>query len=234
MWVASAGLQLAANAAVAALIGSASGYRGGSSGYVGGFMVWKFMLFYIARPRLSWIILGFLGTTNMSCGRLGRRDGGPIRQGHNQGEGEDNPYWCAAKSQLIAELVLQAMACYVMGAIVQQGSQNSAYNMWSDEVPDVVRLMYAGALYFVVLGGISLVALIWVLLMMAVDRDSNTTRNYTRIVLFMFLLSTWLGSWLFWGGFVNFMARVGFYCPQKLASQAIIWVSFSLLGIITH
>jgi hypothetical protein len=69
MWIVSAGLQLGANAAVAALIGSAFGYTGG-------FKIWKFMLFYIARPRLSWIILGFLGTVKVRCDRSGRRDGG--------------------------------------------------------------------------------------------------------------------------------------------------------------
>jgi hypothetical protein len=140
-------------------------------------------------------------------------------------------HWCAAKSQLIAKLVLQAMACYVMGAIVQQGSQNFVYNIVALGVPDIVRLMYIGALYYLVLGGISLVALIFVLLTMGIHGDSNKYKNYMRGVLLLFLVSTWLGSWLFWVGFVKFMARQGFYCLRRLAGQAAIWISFSLLGI---
>ena len=223
MWIASTGLHLGGNAAVAAII-------------AGELRVWKFVLFYTARPRLSWIILGFLGTAKMRCNRVERRevleqynDSGLQRQNH--GPGENNPYWCAAKSQLIAELVLQAMACYVMGAIVQQGSQNFVYSIVAQDVPKIVRLMYAGALYYLVLGGISLIALIFVLLTMATHRDSSKYQHYTRIVLFMFLLSTWLGSWLFWAGFVNFMVGQGLYCPRKLSDQATIWILFSLLGI---
>jgi hypothetical protein len=225
MWIASAGLHPGANAAVASIIG-------GAFGHTGNFKVWKFVLFYTARPRLSWIIQGFLGTVKTRSNRSRRReDNDSEPQGQNHGQGENNPYWCAAKPQLIAELVLQAMACYVMRAIVQQGSQTFVYDIAAQDAPNIVRLMYAGALYYLVLGGISLIALTFVLLTMATHRDSSKYQHYTRIVLFMFLLSTWLGSWLFWAGFVNFMAGQGLYCPQKLPDQATVWISISLLGI---
>src|SRR5271154_1315051 len=98
----------------------------------------------------------------MRSNRSGRREGDliwmeplPARryndsglQGQSHGRGENNPYWCAAKSQLIVELVLQAMACYVIGAIVQHGSQTFVYNIVVQDVPNIARLMYAGALYY--------------------------------------------------------------------------------------
>jgi len=229
MWIASAGFHLASNAAVAALIGS---YEGGT------WSTWKFMLFFAARPRLSWIVLGFLSTSNVTCiDRIlmrilpakGSDDSAPHGDNH-----EDNPYRCTALSQFIAELVLQAIACYIMGAIVQQGSQSWVYEVWhNSDVPDQSKMMYAGALYYLVLGGLSLLALMWMLLRMAINKSWSSYKLYMRILLFMFLLSTWLGSWLFWVGFVKFMVGIGMYCPQKLASQASIWILFSLFGIFT-
>jgi hypothetical protein len=53
MWIFPVGLNLLANAIVAAMIQH-------SPGYLATFKVWELMLFLMARPRLSWIILGFL------------------------------------------------------------------------------------------------------------------------------------------------------------------------------
>jgi formate/nitrite transporter FocA (FNT family) len=52
MWILTVGLNLIANAIVAAIIKH-------SPGYLATFKVWELMLFLLARPRLSWIILGF-------------------------------------------------------------------------------------------------------------------------------------------------------------------------------
>jgi ABC-type sugar transport system ATPase subunit len=57
-WTFSVGVQLAANAAVAALI-----YNSPDVYHL--FDIWELMLFYIARPRLSWIVVGILGTLNL-------------------------------------------------------------------------------------------------------------------------------------------------------------------------
>jgi formate/nitrite transporter FocA (FNT family) len=52
MWIFTVLLNLAANALIAAIIKQAPGY-------LADFKVWELMLFLLARPRLSWIILGF-------------------------------------------------------------------------------------------------------------------------------------------------------------------------------
>jgi formate/nitrite transporter FocA (FNT family) len=51
MWIITVALNLAANALVAAIIKRAPGY-------LSNFKIWELMLFLLARPRLSWIILG--------------------------------------------------------------------------------------------------------------------------------------------------------------------------------
>jgi hypothetical protein len=52
MWIFTVALNLIANAIVAAIIKRAPGY-------LATFKIWELMLFLLARPRLSWIILGF-------------------------------------------------------------------------------------------------------------------------------------------------------------------------------
>jgi hypothetical protein len=51
-WIITVGLNLLANAIIGAIIKH-------SAGYAADFKLWQLMLFLLARPRLSWIVLGF-------------------------------------------------------------------------------------------------------------------------------------------------------------------------------
>jgi hypothetical protein len=193
MWVFSVGLQLAANAAIAGLI-----YN--SPEVIPLFKISDLMLFYIARPRLSWIVVSLLSTLNV-------RSGWPWRPSDGLWE---NPLEGAALAQMIAEFVLQLMACYPMGYVVWQGSDTRVYDLitLNYDIPPLVRLMYAGALYYLVMGGISLVVLTVLAVSFCRHHQSPNRTYYIRIVMCLVLISTWLGSWLFWVGFVNFMAGI--------------------------
>jgi len=90
MWILPFGLQLGANACVAALTKSAPGYADQ-------FQIWELMLFYTLRPRLSWIILGFIADVSTKRGK---------------------PWRSSFISNMIAELLLQVMALYTVGTVV--------------------------------------------------------------------------------------------------------------------
>jgi hypothetical protein len=219
MWIVSVGLQLAANAAVAALIRNAAG--------IDTFKIWDFMLFYVARPRLSWVIVVFLSTLDvrpnwpikpsqrdsirMVSIRPAERSYARRREVSSANGGGDNPWRGAAMSQVITEFVLQLMACYPMGLIVYQGSQSRVYDIitFNYSIPELVRLMYAGALYYLIMGTISLIILLIPLVSFWAHPYTSKYKFYARMAMCLVLISTWLGSWLFWAGFVNFMAGAG-------------------------
>jgi hypothetical protein len=97
-----------------------------------------------------------------------------------------------------------------MGRTVQFAADNGFYKVSGDyrSMPHGAHMMYAGALYYLIAGSISLViAILCIIFQFSVDKvdymnsTSATVLRYGCVILL--LASTFLGSWLFWAGFVK-------------------------------
>jgi hypothetical protein len=181
MWIVSLGLQLGANAVIAWLMQDASGY-------LTTFTIPQLVLFYTARPRLSWIVLGFLASVRMN---------------------HDYPWRSAWLSNMISELVQQAIALYVMGVTVHYGVTHRYYVYATfNSLPESGRLLYGGAIYYLV--ATSFYLLFTSVLLVGIASKENyevaekkDSRRVNTNLIQIILVTTWLASWLFWAGFVQ-------------------------------
>lgn len=170
-WVVPLGLQLGANAVVATVYKTAPGYGTG-------FQIYDLFLFWTTRPRLSWIVLAAL--INVGA------------------EGEKNGHWeAAAKSSMIAELILLLMSTYYMGLTANYARMNGFYTIHSIATQSA-KLLYAGAL----MSMIFVFGTIVYLLFMVVVKHDWATQKYTLTALLTISTTTWLASWLFWVGYI--------------------------------
>lgn len=245
MWILPVGLQLAANAFIAAIIKRTAGYDAN-------YKIWELMFFLVARPRLSWIVLGAFAFRERQPSKIkpspskyaliDNYDG----SGHKQedeylGDG-DFPWWSAFMSQFIGEFLLQIISLYIMGRTAHFAATHGYYKVYETKMyhslPHGAHMMYAGALYYLVAGSIFLLAASTFILAIYtehtfVSSTRQVRKHKSRITttLFILLISTWMGSWIFWAGFVKLAGNL--YCPPALISQGVIWTIFSLIGIIT-
>jgi uncharacterized membrane protein YhaH (DUF805 family) len=124
------------------------------------------------------------------------------------GDGDD--YWSTFMSNAIAEVVLQYMTLYTMGRTAHLAAQQGYYRIGTATyraLPPGAHLFYAGALYYLIVGGLFIVFVTFILLFLMVqddDHDDHGTAGVAVFFILLFLLSsTWMGSWLFWAGFVK-------------------------------
>jgi hypothetical protein len=233
------GLQLGANVVIAYVFQNAPGYNAD-------FEVWELMLFFTVRPRLSWIALGLLGPISSSKGKKmtvqrrlpikGRARRKALRSQTPDVEDvwiPDFPWRNSAIAQIFAEIVLQCIALYIMGRSAHFGAQKGFYSVTSDkykELPAAAKLMYAGALYYLITGTGMLIYEFWWLATTIGneigDQDYAVSLGFFVV---LNLFTTWTGSWIFWAGFVHLAGSL--YCPPKLYAQGTIWGAFSLAGI---
>jgi hypothetical protein len=122
----------------------------------------------------------------------------------------DYPWWSAFMTQFIAEFVLQIMALYVMGRTAHYGAAKDYYKLYRStywDIPAAARMMYSGALYYLVAGSLFLIFAFFFIMYQMLSRKVKTLGKGSTIAivmaLFFLLISTWLGSWLFWAGFVS-------------------------------
>lgn len=122
----------------------------------------------------------------------------------------DYPWWSAFMTQFIAEFMLQIMALYVMGRTAHYGTVRDYYKIslptyW--DIPAPARMMYSGALYYLVAGSLFLIfAFFFIVYQMFSSKVRLLGKGNTVAIVFslwFLLISTWLGSWLFWAGFVK-------------------------------
>ncbi|KAF2194946.1 hypothetical protein K469DRAFT_698508 [Zopfia rhizophila CBS 207.26] len=280
MWIVPVGLQLAANAFIALLIKK-------SDGYYADFKISELMLFLVARPRLSWIVLGafafksqkakserklpkspnpnsYPGTPQAYQSTHSLTSYGsqtplyPIEspqtsayqpvsdfddeEADRSGEygfhsGKDFPWWSAFMSQFIGEFILQIITLYIMGRTAHFATNHGYYKIYQKsywKIPAAARMMYSGALYYLVAGSLFLIcAFLFILYTMLSSRIKFIGKASSLGIfstLLVLLISTWMGSWIFWAGFVKLAGTL--YCPPKLIHQGVIWTFFSTIGIL--
>jgi hypothetical protein len=226
-WVFPFAMQLGANAAIAAIIRGTPGYRQS-------FTIIELVLLYLARPRLSWLVLGLthscIGTrTTVSNWRRRlsstedddsdmelrvepfhnaawiqerRIRGNSDRTGAFNFSDAINPlsiYSSSYKSQLIAETMLLLLSTYTMGRLAHFATTNK-YFASSAPIPQSAKFMYGGALFFVIWSSLTFSiasVVVWQLLFPATQSRS------LNVSLMTMYLGLWIGSWLFWAGFVR-------------------------------
>jgi len=177
MWILPFGLQLGANACVAALTKSAPGYADQ-------FQIWELMLFYTLRPRLSWIILGFIADVSTKRGK---------------------PWRSSFISNMIAELLLQVMALYTAGTVVHFATVRGYYVVHTNTykaLPQAAHLFYGGSLYYLVAGSAYILVFassLFEYIDRAEARKAEGPNYLSRghWVVVAPLITTWLASWLF-------------------------------------
>ncbi|ERF69030.1 hypothetical protein EPUS_08380 [Endocarpon pusillum Z07020] len=208
MWIVPLGLQLAANAVIALLIKRTAGFRAD-------FAIWELVLFFAARPRLSWITLGLFAVKSRK--KSGTRD---------------FPWWPSFMSQFVAELILQLIALYIMGRTAHFAASRGFYLVHTDlyrSLPSGARMMYSGALYYLIVGTFAWFSAFGLISKArsptrfakeaSEEGDSTDTNASSPMLnwkagskvatgsvitaLIFSLTSVWLASWIFWAGFVR-------------------------------
>jgi hypothetical protein len=237
MFIFPVGIQLLANLAIAHIMKGAPGYEYNYSS-------WELMLFFTARPRLTFVGLAIASMVKK-----------PSKKGYDE---DDYPWLSSCLSNFIGELVLQLIALYIMGTTVHYGVHSKYYLVWSDEYKSLdhfTHVLYGGAMYYLIAGCVYLLIILVVLFFQ--NREHFVGRgseNWILVFAHLILATTWLGSWLFWVGFVKtvgdkyvinsdpFLNPSGMelltmrllkysYCPPSLLSQALIWTVFSSVGV---
>ena len=140
------------------------------------FSIWDLTLFYTTRPRLSWLLLVIF--MNIDALRA-----------------SNTHYIRSAKAAVAAEVVLQLMSSYYMGRTVHFAADKEFYSH-PGTAPEDARVMYAGAL-------LSLVSLFFTLLSLIYILFSDAEYDTSFFVVVLIGCTSWLGSWIFWGGFVG-------------------------------
>jgi hypothetical protein len=177
------GVQLGANAFIAFLYQNTPGYEQG-------FSITDLMLFYTTRPRLGWIVLSLV----MHWGRIGGEDrdyDDKIQDGYYEG---------AAKGAILAEIFLLVISSYYYGRTVHFAATHGYYLIGHLKGPYAhdARIMYVGAISFIV----ALYGSIFYLIGLLGVRGLNLGRN-AYVPVWGIGCTTWLASWLFWGGYVT-------------------------------
>lgn len=140
------------------------------------FTIHDLTLVYTTRPRLSWLMLFIFMEIDT------------VRQNGKN-------YVKSAKFAVAAEMVLQIISSYYMKRTAHLAAKNGCYSHPGSAPPDA-RIMDAGAL-------LSLVSLFFTLLSLLGILFADPRFDYSFIVVTPIGCTSWLASWLFWGGFVH-------------------------------
>lgn len=215
LWILPFGLQLAANAIIGALI-----WR--TPNYIVNAGIFYIMLFYTVRPRFTFVLLGLLSYHDSKQ--------------YDQ-SAFSHPWLSASLANLIAEFPLFVIASYFMGVTVKFAAEMGVYDgsgTGLNLMSEGARLMYAGALYFIIGGSLSWLFALWTILSLT-KKYPRTTQSYTQnqiygrqftqgnmnhsrfsslnrelancvwILSSAVALSVYAASWLFWVGFVDLL-----------------------------
>lgn len=182
LWIFQLALQLGANAWIAVLATRADVFITENQPSIG-----DLVLLYTTRPRMTWMVLAIL----CSYGD----------------EDSDDAWWSSAAAQtLITEFVLLIVGAYYMGKTANfaqlhgyyLGKFPSSFGQSSD-----AKLMYAGALVYLVMLWVSLIiigtGIVWA--------SAGPVDGLSSAIAGGFIIGgaswTWIGSWLFWAGYLK-------------------------------
>ncbi|KAH8906638.1 hypothetical protein BR93DRAFT_937628 [Coniochaeta sp. PMI_546] len=177
-------LQLAANAIIGASIRLVPGYSH--------LNVWRIMLLLVARPRVSWAVL---------------------LSAHS--DYEQSEYRGSASSAFMAEFVLFAIATYTMtAALFYTQNEVGGLTIHYDVNPKFAYIMSAGAFLFMFFVFPALIYGIYICVDMYLPNiqaswecETERLSVLTPFVFLGILPTLYLGSWLFWVGFVYISAE---------------------------
>ena len=140
------------------------------------FTIWELTLFYTTRPWLSWLVL----VVFMNIEAFYRKDSRYIK---------------STKAAVAAEIVLQFMSSYYMGKTANFAAEKGYY-IHLGNVPWKASMMYSGAL-------LSLISLLFTVISLIYILFSDAEVDNTLFAAILVSLTSWLGSWIFWSGFVT-------------------------------
>ena len=171
MWLAQLALHFGADLVAAQLVINGKGYDRAQMP-----TVWDLALFYTARPRLAWIILGFLGSfKNWSS---------------------------ATKQTMITETVMQLLGCYYLGRTADFGSKNGLYV--HHHYPRGPQVMYGGALFTLIMTAGSIFGLLAALgATLQEKKGMSCSRVCSLLLMSFFGLLAFVGRLLFLTGYVK-------------------------------
>jgi hypothetical protein len=179
-WILQAGLMLGANAFNAWLTVNARGYDSESRP-----KIWDLMLFYCARPRLSWIALLIAETI------------GEHTKGHQ--------WWgSAALQSLITEIVMVLLGSYYMGRLLHDAAMNGyllPHHLDGFQYKSDYYLMASGSILYLILAWFSLLVL-GPLLCISISEGLAFNQGTVMVFVLVVALLPWMASWLFFSGFV--------------------------------
>jgi hypothetical protein len=219
LWLIPFGLQMGANAGIGVLISHVPGYTST-------FKVWQLIFLYTARPRLSWVVLGFLSLKsrrNVPQYRPHDRDGywqdysgspknifdvSTLPPEHVHLDSGPSYWHSSAMAQLLAEMMLELLALYIMGRVVHFGALHKFYALSTPEykaLPRAAHLMYAGAMWYLIAvsGMLTVVIIAWYYIVEIGRKSYQSQQTTIGLMLFFGATSTWVSSWLFWAGYVE-------------------------------
>lgn len=141
------------------------------------FHTWDLTLFYTTRPRLAWVALVIFMNIDTNKSK------------------NSTKYMKSAKAAVLAEIVLQIMSSYYMGWTASFATKHGYYHH-PTAAPENANIMYAGALLSLISLFSTLICLVAILI-----QAGSFESSFTPIL--MVSCTSWLGSWLFWIGFVS-------------------------------
>ncbi|KAH0562737.1 hypothetical protein GP486_002600 [Trichoglossum hirsutum] len=211
-WIIPLALQIGAAFAVATLIKRTTHYKADVPLYELSFLL-------LARPRLSYIFLA--NASFLSFMEYTEQAKSTQRELSDEEKARRTAWTSSANCTAIAEVLLQSFSFYVFGRIVHFASRHGYYPGGKNyhHVPGWARLMYAGALAYLILTSISFSFVLpgfiadygnarkdkpdsegmesW-----PSDYDEREVFFAYFCYAFLFILSWWT-IWLFWTGFVH-------------------------------
>jgi hypothetical protein len=113
-------------------------------------------------------------------------------------------------SNAISELMMQYSTPYTMGRTARFAARNGYYRVGTAAyrtLPSSAHLNYAGALYYLIVGSLSIIVVSRILLRLMMRHLSHSEHGAAGTAAFLILtcllISTWMGSWFFWAGVVK-------------------------------
>lgn len=205
MWILTLALQFGSNALIATIIKNTAGYEND-------FAITQLMLLFIARPRLSWILMSVFSSFRRKTKEKTKTH--PAME-YTEEFFLERPWESSFMSQLIAEVILQLINLSTTGRIANFAATHGYYKLNHDyySLPRGAHLMYAGALLYTVALPLFLMSYPMPFFFAARRRRysekdaektmlSDTSLTFTQSVVRTLAISTWLASWLIWSGYV--------------------------------